>query len=105
MAKEDSRSSSYEQLLIDIVRALPAERVAQILDFARYVQTQTAEDFGVPDEPESEQEMLADEARWDAQFEATQDGLQKMASRVRSEIKAGRTMPMRFTRDGRIVPG
>ncbi|MDI6794224.1 MAG: hypothetical protein QME81_15405 [bacterium] len=99
-----SQLSSYEQALINIARKLPVERVVQILDYARYIQLQTIEDFGFLDDDETEEEILADEARWDAQFAATQDGLKKMADKVRADIQAGRTMPMVFTKDGRIAP-
>lgn len=94
----------FEQALINIIRKLPIERVVQILDYARYIQTQTSEDFGLLDDDETEQEILADEARWDAQFAATQEGLNKMADKVRAEIQAGRSRPMSFKKDGRIVP-
>ena len=96
--------SAYEQALISIVRTLPVERIVQILDYARYIQSQTIEDFGFLDDDETEEEILADEARWDAQFAATQDDLKKMADKVRAEIRAGRTMPMVFTKDGRLAP-
>ncbi|MCL0029911.1 hypothetical protein M1N19_02985, partial [Dehalococcoidia bacterium] len=69
-----NRASAYEQALISIVRALPVERVVQILDYAHYIQSQTVEDFGFLDDDETEEEILADEALWDAQFAATQDG-------------------------------
>jgi hypothetical protein len=100
-----SGPSAYEQALLSIIRALPVERVMQILDYARYIQSQTDEDFGFLDTDETEEEILADEARWDAQFAATQEGLQKIADKVRAEIQTGRTMPMVFTKDGRIMPG
>jgi hypothetical protein len=97
--------SAYEQALISIVRTLPVERIVQILDYTRYIQSQTIEDLGFLDDDETEEEILADEARWDAQFAATQDDLKKMADKVRAEIRAGRTMPMVFTKDGRLTPG
>jgi len=97
--------SAYEQALINIVRTLPVERIVQILDYARYIQSQTIKDFDILDDDESEEEILADEARWDAQFAATQDSLKKMADKVRAEIHAGRTMPMVFTKDGRLTSG
>jgi len=97
--------SAYEQALISIVRTLPVERIVQILDYARYIQSQTIEDFGFLDDDETEEEILADEARWDAQFAATQDDLKKMADKVQAEIRAGRTMPMVFTKDGGLTPG
>ena len=96
--------SAHEQTLVDIVRALPIERVVQIIDYARYIQSQTIKDFGFLDDDETEEEILADAARWDAQFAATQDGLEKMADKVRADIRAGRTMPMVFTKDGRVAP-
>lgn len=97
--------SVYEQTLIAIVQTLPVERAAQILDYARYIQSQTIKDSGVLDSDETEEEILADEARWNAQFAATQDGLEKMADKVRTDIRAGRTMPMVFTPDGKIASG
>jgi len=97
--------SAYEETLISIVRTLPVERVVQILDYAHYIQSRTIEDFGLLEDDETEEEIMADEARWDAEFAATQDGLKKMADKVRADIQAGRTMPMVFTKDGRIAPG
>ena len=94
--------SAYEEILMGIVRSLPAERVVQILDYARYIQSQIDE---LVNEDETEEEIRADEAHWNSQFAATQDGLKKMADKVRAEIRAGRTMPMVFKKEGKIVPG
>ncbi len=96
--------SVYEQALVSIVRTLPVERIVQVLDYARYIKSQTIEDFDFLDDDESAEEILADEARWDDQFAATQDGLKKMADKVRADIRAGCTMPMVFTKDGGIAP-
>ncbi|MBD3305575.1 hypothetical protein GF339_04255 [candidate division KSB3 bacterium] len=93
----------YEQELLQIVHDLPVERILQILDFARYIQSQATEDFlRLADEDESD--ILNDEVQWQSQFAATQDGLKRMAERVRSEIQAGRTRSMKFTKDGGMVP-
>ena len=92
--RTDSQPSAYEQALINIVRTLPVECVVQILDYARYIQSQTIEDFGFLDDDETEEEILAGEACWDAQFAATQDGLKRMADKVRADIHAERTMPI-----------
>ena len=96
--------SAYEQALVNIVRKLPVERVAQILDYARYIQLQV-QDASALDDAATEAEILADEAVWDAQFAETQGELAKVAEQVRAEIRAGRTQPMVFTKDGRIAPG
>jgi hypothetical protein len=95
--------SVYEQELIHIVQKLPLDRLLQVLDFARYIRSRNIEASGFPNSDESEEDIIADEARWDAQFATTQKGLKKMADKVRADIRAGRTMPMRFTDDGRIV--
>ena len=62
-------------------------------------------DFLLDDE--TEEEIAADEARWDALFatEESQRFLEKMADVVRAEIAAGLTRPMVFTENGEIVPG
>ena len=75
------------------------ERVRKILDYARYIQSQTGENLGLLYEDETEEDICADEERWDAQFAATQDGLKKMADKVRADIRAGRTKSMVFTKD------
>lgn len=97
-------SDLREQTLLSIIRTLPAERVNQILAYARYVQIQTLDDFALAEE-ESDEEIAADEAHWDEQFAATQEGLEKMADNVRAEILAGKSRPMLFTKDGKIIPG
>ena len=96
--------TTYEKTLIRIVRKLPIERTAQILDFARYIQKQTQEDFGILEDDFSPEEILADEKRWDAQFAESQTALSKMADKVRADIKAGHTKKMVFTKDGNIAP-
>lgn len=97
-------SSRYEQELLQILHTLPIERIAQIVDFARYIQIQTEEDFVHLDD-ESEEDVLADEAQWETQFASTQEGLKRMAERIRSEIRAGRSQPMKFTKHGGMIPG
>lgn len=97
--------STYEQALVQIVHTLPAERIVQILDYARYIQEQARKDATLIEEDANEETILADEAKWDATFAATQTGLKKMADKVRTEIRAGHSQPMRFTQDGRIIPG
>lgn len=99
-----SEESTYEQTLLSIVRTLPTERLRQVVQFARFLQVQTLDEFALVEE-ESPEDIAADEALWDAQFAATQDGLAKMAEKVRAEIRAGKSKPMIFTPDGRIESG
>lgn len=73
---------AYEQALLSIARTLPTERVLQVLQFARFLQVQTLDEFAL-DEDERPEEIAADEALWDAQFVASQDGLAKTDENVR----------------------
>ena len=97
-------NTTYEKTLLHIVQTLPVERIVQIVDYARYIQKQTQEDFGVLENDFSQEEILADEKHWDAQFAESPDALSKMADKVRADIKAGRTKKMVFTKDGNIAP-
>lgn len=97
-----SDESTYEQTLLNIARTLPAERLRQVVQFARFLQVQPLDEFALVDE-ESPEEIAADEALWDAQFAATQDGMAKMAEKALTEYKAGKSTPMSFTEDGRIA--
>ncbi len=99
-----SRNPVFEQALVNIVRSLPDERVVQILDYARYIQLKSNENDDFPENDETEAEIDADEKRWDARFASSQDGLTKMADKVRAEIQAGRTKRMVFTKDGKVAP-
>ncbi len=101
--KTAQQSSAHEQALLRIVRTLPIERVVQILDHARYIESKAVEDFEILHDDETKEEIIVDEARWDEQFAATQDGLKKMAEKVREDIRAGRTSKMVLKNDGRIL--
>lgn len=83
---------------------MPAERVRQMLDYARFIQTQTLEEFALVGD-EDPNTVAADEAEWDAQFTASQDQMSSVAARVRAEIQAGKAKPMLFTKDGKITSG
>lgn len=96
----------YEQTLLQIVRSLPLPRVSQVVDFARFIQERTLSD-DVLDEGETDEEVAADNARWDALLasEGSQRLLEKMADEALAEINAGCARPMIFTEDGDIAPG
>lgn len=95
----------YEQTLMSIVRTLPTERIVQVVDFARFMQSQVLSHDVFIDEEETEEEIRADNERWDATFAASGDTLRMLANQAREEIRAGRSRPMIFTDDGRIAPG
>ena len=97
--------AGYEETLNSIMRTLPVERVAEVMDFAQFVQSRTRADSDALDADETEEEIRADNARWDATFAASQDALARLARETLAQVHAGRTTPMVFTADGRIAPG
>ena len=82
----------FEQTLIDTVRKLPPRRAAQVLDFARWLQTQPDED----DEwlNDSEEQMQAEDALWDSAYARHKDKFAALSEAARAEIAAGETQPM-----------
>ncbi|MEW5985197.1 MAG: hypothetical protein AB1791_01025 [Chloroflexota bacterium] len=101
--------TATEQQLLGVVRKLPPDRVYEVIDFAQFLEfkiTKT-QDLELLDEDGSEEEITADNARWDALLasDESQRLFEKMADEVMAEIQAGNVRPMIFTEDGEIAPG
>lgn len=94
----------HEQTLLKIARSLPPPRVAQLVDFARFLKTQILSEELLQDEAPAEIE--ADNAAWDALMatDAAQAMLERRADEALAEYRAGKTQPMTFDDEGRIVP-
>ncbi len=91
-----------ERLLLETVRGLPSQRVVQVLDFARWLHTQsTSDNFG--EEEITEAELAAEEVAWQATFEANKDNFRAMAREALNELDAGKTLEMVLV-DGKIHP-
>ncbi len=88
--------------VVELVMALPANRLASVYDFARFIQSHplatlpTDDIFG-----ETEEEILADEEEWEQQFAGSRDELRKMAQEAGAEYRAGKTRPMEFDSEGK----
>lgn len=65
MATSSVVSQSYEQILADIVRALPPTQAEQLVDFARFLETQHLADGLIEGQDESKRvvEKMAKEAQ------------------------------------------
>jgi chemotaxis regulatin CheY-phosphate phosphatase CheZ len=84
----------YEERLVGIVRRLPPERVMQLVDFARFLEAESAE------------EIEAAEAQWDdllARPEAKRR-LREMAREAVGDYRAGRATDIEVAEDGRLAP-
>jgi hypothetical protein len=88
--------------IVELVMALPEDRLASVYDFARFVQshpldgTLTNDIFG-----ETTDEIRADEEQWEQQFAGSRDELRKMAQEAGAEYRAGKTRPMEFNSEGK----
>ena len=98
-------AQNYEQVLVNIVRALPPNRAEQLVDFARFLEAQRIDEELM--EGETLAEIEADNAQWDALLasDKSQTLLEKMAKEAKAEYRAGKAKPMAFDENGRIIPG
>jgi hypothetical protein len=85
------------QAISEIARGIPLARRVQLYEFALFLK-----EHPLPVE-ETWDEILADEARWDAQFAATDDEkLAALIALVEAEINEGKTLPM-FDEQGEFI--
>ncbi len=92
----------YEKALLEIVRALPLERLPQVIESARAIGTEVDDEF---EEEETEEEIAASEARWDAivAHPKVQAKLLEMAEEALAEDDAGLTFEMEFDAEGNLI--
>lgn len=88
----------YEKTLLRIIHTLPLERVTQVIDFARFIETQIEED-------ETEQEIAASEAKWDELFARpeAQAKMREMAAEALAQADAGMAFDMEFDEKGNLI--
>ena len=83
--------------ITDIATAMPLARTMQLYQFALFLKAHP-----LPTE-ETFEEIAADEALWDAQFAATDNGkLAALVAAVEAEINEGKTLPM-FDEHGEFI--
>lgn len=105
MTMDTTVERDHERTLIKIARVLPPNRVEQLVDFARFLETQSLSEELI--QKEGLTEIEADNARWDALMatDEAQTLLEKLADEALTEHRAGKTKPMAFNDQGQIVPG
>ena len=86
-----------EQTLLDIIRSLHPFRLRQVIDFARWIQTQPPLDE--PLEQESitvlfDSGLEEEDKLWQAAYLENQDEFRAMADEALAEFEAGETMDM-----------
>lgn len=92
METKAESQTTYEQLLVNIVRTPPTERIAELLDFARFLQVL-----------EMEPAALKSEDKWERLL-ATPAAQRAMLEMAREDFRAGRATDIAITDDGRLTP-
>lgn len=93
------QSSPHEQIVLKIMRRLPPDRLAELVDFARFL------DFQTIVQREVQLEETAAEDEWDqllARPEAKRL-LHEMAREARADYQTGQTTDINFTQDDRLA--
>ncbi len=92
------RSSSDEQILIEIMRRLPPERASELVDFARFLEFQTTERYEDWLE-ETEEQVRASEEEWDQLLARpdAQRALRDLAREAHEDYQAGQTTDIRIS--------
>lgn len=99
----------YTQAVTKLIAKMPTSQVAQVYDFACFLQTRPVY---VPPQPtaeeeddwlnDTEEELQAEDASWDAAYSRHHEKFNALAQAALAEIKAGTTQPM-FDQQGEFV--
>lgn len=93
---------TLEQALVRTIRTLHPRRVAEVLDFARWLQTQPEVDQATA-ETLTAAELEVEERAWQAAYEANREEFRALAREALEELDAGETLGL-VVRDGKIYP-
>lgn len=94
-----------ERQLINIIRRLPAERVSEVIDFARFLEFQHAHIREQPTSTVVRESLTDGDKKWDALLasDEAQRLLETMADEAAKEILAGKATPMHFSENGQLI--
>ncbi len=99
--------TDYAQLIAKLVTKMPVEQAAQVYDFVRFLRSQPVFTPSVIEDDDdwlndSEEQMQAEDALWDATYSRHRDKFEALAEAARAEIAADTTKPM-FDEQGNFV--
>jgi len=99
-------SRDYARAVAGLVATLPVERAAQVYDFVRFLQAQSATSQPMPAEEDawlndSEAAMQAEDAGWQAACDRHRPELLRLRERAIREIASGATQPL-FDENGDV---
>lgn len=99
--------ADYAQAIAKLVAKMTVEQAAQVYDFVRFLRSQPAHTPPVIEDDDdwlndSEEQMQAEDALWDATYSRHQDKFKALAEAARDEMAADTTQPM-FDEQGNFV--
>jgi hypothetical protein len=99
---------NYTQDIVLIVKRLPEEQLAHLLNYARFLDSQTVntpKEWLVDATDESEEEIIASERKWDELFlrPDAQQLMEQMALEALAEAETNQTVALRFDRRGELI--
>ncbi|MCX7708134.1 MAG: DUF2281 domain-containing protein [Anaerolineae bacterium] len=99
------KSRDYARAIAELVATLPPERAAQVYDFARFLQSQAVQSNPAEEDDwlnDTEAELQAEDARWQAFYERNQAEFLRLRERALGEVAAGETEPL-FDENGDLT--
>ncbi len=107
-AQTDVQLIPYEQALANIVRTLPPERAAQLVDFGRFLRSLGTKPHGYDrlTVEKADERARVGEEKWERLLATpeAQRALVDMAREARADFHGGRTTDIIVTPDGRLAP-
>jgi hypothetical protein len=92
-----------ETEIVQAIRLLPPPRMRQVLDFARWLNTQVQVPSLVNEEDELDQEELRlEEQAWEESYLANRDAFRAMAQQALQELESGNTLEL-VLKDGKLA--
>lgn len=100
--------SAAEQVLVEVVRHLPSERVEQVIDFAKFIEWQISQTAieKLTSEDLSDEESGPGDEQWERLL-ATRESerlLAQLAQEALDDFHSGRTTEIVVTQDGVLAP-
>lgn len=89
----NKQKNALERELITTIRKLQPQRAWQVLDFARWLQTQPIRD-GLPGEEITAEELEVEEQAWETFYLANQAEFREMAQQAINDLESGDTLEM-----------
>lgn len=95
METQQDQTSVYENTIVNIINKLPADKISELIDFAKFLESQYLQKKHI--EPEEKWNNLLTEPK-------AKRVMREMAQEALNDYYAGKTTNIAVTKDERLVP-